>query len=125
MSGFTALWRRSVALSVVFGVVLTVAALLTGSVALWGLVAGVVPGTVDLAGLGMRLPLWARLRPAAAMVGINLRFFSRLAVLGLLFFLLARYTSVDLHWTAGGIFVPYGLYLLLLAFQTRGKGVNG
>jgi hypothetical protein len=125
MQDFAVLWRRAAALSLLLAAVGAAAALVTGSPALWGLAAGVVPGTLDLAGLGTRLPLWAKLRPAAAMVGVNLRWFSRLAVLGLLFFLLAKYTAVNLHWTAGGIFVPYGLYLLLLGLKTTGKGVNG
>lgn len=122
---FTLLWRRAAAASLILTAASAAAAATTGSQALWGLTAGLVPGILDLAGMGVRLPMWARLRPAAAMVGVNVRFFSRLAILGFLFYLLSKYTSVDLHWTAGGIFVPYGFYVLFLAIHTIGKGVNG
>ncbi len=112
-------------ISLATGVVFVVIAALSGSQTAWGLAAGIVPGEIDLIGLGLRLPLWARLNPRAAVSGLNIRLLSRLVVLGIYFYVLKRYTSVNLDAALGGVFVPHLVYLVWAAFHHKGKGVNG
>lgn len=101
---------------------LAVAAGVTGSAPMWGISAGIVPGVIDLVGLGLRMPLWARLNQRAAATSINLRFLSRLVVLAVYFYLLHRYTRVSLDWAVAGIFVPHAVYLLWAVRRHRARG---
>lgn len=125
MKEFQERWQQAAVISLAIGVVFVVIAAISGSQAAWGLAAGVVPGEIDLIGLGLRLPLWARLNPRAAVSGLNLRLLSRLVVLGIYFYVLKRYTSVNLDAALAGVFVPHLVYLVWAAFHHKGKGVNG
>jgi multisubunit Na+/H+ antiporter MnhG subunit len=124
VKAFQDLWKRAAVISLVFGGALTVVAWITGSPVLWGLATGIAPGEVDLVGLGLRLPLFAQLNPRAAVTGVNLRFLSRLLVLGVYFYVLHRYTTISLYSAIIGIFVPHAVYLVLAARASRGKGVK-
>ena len=124
MKAFEESWRKAAFISLVVAVVLAIYAAISGSLFVWGLAAGIVPGEIDLVGLGLRLPLWARLSPRAAVSGIILRLLSRLVVLGIYFYVLQRYTSVSLSGALIGIFVPHFVYLVWAAFHSTGKGVN-
>ncbi len=104
---------------------LALAGAVTGSARASGLAAGMVLGIVDLVGLGLRLPLWAKLNQRAATMSMNLRFLSRLALVGVYFYALRRFTQVNVFWTLAGLFVPHALYLVGAVWQQRGKGVNG
>ncbi|AEW06296.1 hypothetical protein Sulac_2835 [Sulfobacillus acidophilus DSM 10332] len=122
---FTTQWKRAAALTALIGIGLALAGWVTGSRILWGLAMGILPGLVDLIGLGLRLPLWARLNPRAAIVGLNLRLVSRLVLLGGYFYVLSHYTHVALGWALAGIFLPHVVFLVWAAFNRTGKGVNG
>ncbi len=122
---FTNLWRKSAAVSLGLTALLAVAGWVSGSNAVWGLCLGILPGIGDLVGLGLRLPLWARLNQRAAMTSINLRLFSRLLVLAVYFYVLQRYTHVNLKWAVVAVFIPYAVFGIWAFIQHRGKGVNG
>lgn len=125
MKDFQALWKHAAIVSVALGIVLAGLGFASGSSVFWGLAAGIIPGDIDLIGLGLRLPLWARLNPRAAMMGINFRLLSRLVVLGVYFYVLKQYTHVNVYAALGGVFIPHAAYLVWAAFHSRGKGVNG
>lgn len=125
MNDFTNLWRKSAAVSLGLAALLAVAGLVTGSNVVWGLSLGIIPGVIDLVGLGLRLPLWARLNQRAAVTSVNLRLFSRLLVLAVYFYVLHRYTYVNLRWTVVALFIPHAMYGIWAFIQHRGKGVNG
>nr|WP_207711410.1 hypothetical protein [Sulfobacillus harzensis] len=119
------MWKQAAVFAVVIGVVCVVIAAISGSMVAWGIAAGILPGDIDLVGLGLRLPLWARLNPRAAVMGLNLRLLSRLVLLGVYFYVLQRYTRVNLDAALGGVFVPHLIYLVWAALHHKGKGVNG
>lgn len=125
MKEFQNLWKRAAVFSIVLGLALVGAAAITRSYVLWGFAAGILPGEIDLVGLGLRMPLWARLNPRAAVMGINFRLVSRLVVLGVYFYVLKRYTDVNLYAALAGVFVPHVVYLVWAALHSKGKGVNG
>jgi hypothetical protein len=125
MKTFNALWKQAAIIALAFGLIFTISAAISGSLFLWGLAAGIIPGELDLVGLGLRLPLWARLNPRAAVAGLNLRLLSRLVVLGIYFYVLRRYTPVSIYGALIGVFVPHAVYLVWAAFHSKGKGVNG
>lgn len=125
MKDFTNLWRKSAAVSLGLAALLAVVGLATGSNAVWGLSLGIIPGVIDLVGLGLRLPLWARLNHRAAVTSVNLRLFSRLLVLAVYFYVLHRYTHVNLKWTVVAVFIPHAILGIWAFIQQRGKGVNG
>ena len=80
---FSLLWRRSAAASLsLAGCLVLIGLAVPGSVIFFSVAAGILPGIVDLVGLGLRLPLWAKLNQRAALTSINLRLFSRLILLG-------------------------------------------
>ncbi len=58
-------------------------------------------------------------------MGLNLRLLSRLVLLGIYFYVLKRYTTVNLSAALAGVFAPHVVYLVWAAFHSRGKGVNG
>jgi len=122
---FQNLWKHAAVISLALGVVLAGVALISGSLVVWGFAAGILPGEIDLVGLGLRLPLWARLNPRAAVMGMNFRLLSRLVVLGVYFYVLKQYTHVNLYAALFGIFIPHLVYLVWAAFHSKGKGVNG
>lgn len=125
MKTFAALWKQAAIIAMALGLVFALIGAVTGSLFIWGLAAGIVPGEIDLVGLGLRLPLWARLNPRAAVTGLNLRLLSRLVVLGIYFYVLKRYTPVSVYGALIGVFVPHAVYLAWVAFHSKGKGVNG
>ncbi|WP_053960543.1 hypothetical protein [Sulfobacillus thermosulfidooxidans] len=127
MNEFSALWRKSAAASLSLALVFVLIGLLvaSGRMVFWSIAAGILPGVVDVVGLGLRLPLWARLNGRAAVASINLRLLSRLVLLGVFFYVLQHYTRLDLRWALAGIFVPYAIYLIGAIFSSRHKGVNG
>lgn len=125
MKAFSTLWKQSAIIGVAVGAAFAVVALITGSLFLWGLAAGIIPGEIDFVGLGLRLPLWARLNPRAAVTGVNMRLISRLVVLGVYFYVLKRYTHVNLYGALMGVFVPHAVYLVWAALHSWRKGVNG
>lgn len=98
--------------------------MMTGSPVAWGFSVGILPGIIDLVGLGLRLPLWAKLNHRAAVLSMNLRFVSRLVLLGVYFYALHRFTHVPVRWALGGIFIPHVIYLVWVVWQHKGKGVN-
>lgn len=122
---FQDLWKRAAITALVLGAIFALSAEISGSRIVWGLAAGIIPGEIDLVGLGLRLPLWARLNPRAAVAGVNFRLLSRLVVLGIYFYVLRRYTDVSLYGALIGIFLPHLSYLVWAAFHSKGKGVNG
>jgi hypothetical protein len=124
---FSALWRKSAAASLSLSLVFVLVGLLFagGKIVFWSLAAGIIPGVVDLVGLGLRLPLWARLNGRAAVASINLRLLSRLVLLGVFFYALQHFTDLDLGWALAGIFLPYVVYLTGAIWGLRHKGVNG
>ncbi len=124
MKAFQAIWKQAAVGALALGVLLALGGLVTGSPFIWGLAAGIVPGEMDLVGLGLRLPLWARLNPRAAVTGVNFRLLSRLVVLGIYFYGLKRYTDVNLYAALIGVFVPHVVYLAWAVFHSKGKGVN-
>ncbi len=125
MNEFSILWRRSAAASLsLAGFLVLIGLLFPGQIAFYSLAAGILPGIVDLVGLGLRLPLWSRLNPRAAVASINLRLFSRLIILGVFFYVLQRFTDLSVGWALAGIFVPYAIYLVWAIFRSRHKGVN-
>lgn len=119
------LWKQAALASLVLGIIFAISAAISGSEIMWGLAAGIVPGEINLVGLGLRLPLWARLNPRAAVTGVNLRLLSRLVILGISFYVLKRYTAVSLYSALIGIFIPDFIHLVWAAFHSKGKGVNG
>ncbi|MHB1610505.1 MAG: hypothetical protein ACYCT0_02300 [Sulfobacillus sp.] len=125
MKEFTNLWRKSAAVSLGLAALLAVAGLVTGSNAIWGLALGIIPGVMDLVGLGLRLPLWARLNQRAAVASVNLRLLSRLVVLAVYFYVLHRYTQVNLKWAVVAVFFPHAIYGLWAFIQHRSRGVKG
>lgn len=125
MKAFEALWKQAAIIALGLAILLAAGAAISGSLFIWGLAAGIVPGEIDLVGLGLRLPLWARLNPRAAVAGLNLRLLSRLVVLGIYFYVLRRYTPVNIYGALIGVFVPHLVYLTWAAFHSKGKGVNG
>lgn len=125
MKTFEGLWKQAAIIALALGVLSAVSAAISGSLFIWGLAAGIIPGELDLVGLGLRLPLWARLNPRAAVAGLNLRLLSRLVVLGIYFYVLRRYTPVSVYGALVGVFVPQAVYLIWAAFHNKGKGVNG
>lgn len=125
MKEFHSLWKQSALIAALLGIVLAGIGAVTGSLVFWGLAAGIVPGEIDLIGLGLRLPLWARLNPRAAATGMNFRLLSRLVLLGIYFYVLKRFTTVNLDATLAGVFIPHLVYLVWAAFHSKGKGVNG
>ncbi len=125
MKDFQNLWKQAAVISFGIGVVLAVIAMIAASPIFWGLASGIIPGEIDLVGLGLRLPLWARLNPRAAVSGINLRLLSRLVLLGIYFYVLKHYTDFNIYAALAGIFVPHLVYLVWAAFHRKGKGVNG
>ncbi len=124
MKEFTNLWRKSAAVSLGLATLLAVAGLVTGSNAIWGVALGIIPGVIDLVGLGLRLPLWARLNQRAAVTSINLRLMSRLMVLAVYFYILHRYTQVNLKFAVVAVFLPHAIYGLWAFIQHKGKGVK-
>ncbi|MCY0879201.1 MAG: hypothetical protein OWU84_09705 [Firmicutes bacterium] len=124
MKAFHDLWKKAAVISLLVGAGLAAIAWGSGSLVIWGLAVGIAPGEVDLIGLGLRLPLFAQLNPRAAITGVNLRFLSRLLVLGVYFYALHRYTKISIDGAIVGIFVPYAIYLILAATASRGKGVK-
>ena len=125
MKAFKDLWKRAALISLVIGFILAASAAVSRSQFIWGLAAGIIPGEIDLVGLGLRLPLWARLNPRAAVAGVNLRLLSRLVILGVYFYVLRRFTAVNLDGALIGVFIPHVVYLVWVAFHSKGKGVNG
>lgn len=125
MKAFAGLWKVAAVIALVIGVLLAVGGAISGSQFILGLAAGILPGEIDLVGLGLRLPLWARLNPRAAVSGVNLRLLSRLVVLGVYFYVLKRYTHLNLDAVLIGVFVPHAVYLAWAALHSKGKGVNG
>lgn len=127
MNEFSALWRKSaaVSLSLALAFVLIGFLVTSGRMVFWSLAAGILPGVVDIVGLGLRLPLWARLNGRAAVASINLRLLSRLVLLGAFFYVLQHFTHLDLRWALGGIFLPFAIYLVGAIVSSRHKGVNG
>ncbi|PSR20908.1 MAG: hypothetical protein C7B45_12800 [Sulfobacillus acidophilus] len=125
MKDFQDLWKRAAIMALVLGAMFAMSAGISGSRILWGLAAGIIPGEIDLVGLGLRLPLWARLNPRAAVTGVNLRLLSRLVVLGIYFYVLKRYTDVSVYAALIGVFLPHLVYLVWAAVHSKGKGVNG
>lgn len=125
MKEFKAAWKNSTAISLGVMVVSAFFGILMRSPLGVGLAAGIIPGVIDLVGLGLRLPLWARLSQGGATLSMNLRFLSRLALLGVYFYVLHKYTRLDLRWAIVGLFVPHAIYLVWIVLQHRDKGVNG
>ncbi len=125
MKAFAVLWKQAVLMALVIGLILTATAAVVGSQFVWGLASGIIPGEIDVMGLGLRLPLWARLNPRAAVAGVNLRLLSRLVILAVYFYVLRRFTAVNVYGALIGVFIPHVVYLVLAAFQSKGKGVNG
>ncbi|MDA8206251.1 MAG: hypothetical protein M0Z36_09280 [Thermaerobacter sp.] len=125
MKDFRDQWKKAAIAALLLGLMFAISALMSGSEFMWGLAAGIIPGEIDFIGLALRLPLWARLNPRAAVAGVNLRLLSRLIVLGISFYVLRRYTAVNLYGALIGIFIPYVVYLVWAAFHSKGKGVNG
>lgn len=122
---FSLLWRRSAAASLsLAGCLVLIGLAVPESVIFFSVAAGILPGIVDLVGLGLRLPLWAKLNQRAALTSINLRLFSRLILLGVFFYVIQHYTSLRVGWALVGIFVPYAIYLIWAIFRSRHKGVN-
>lgn len=124
MKEFKDLWKQAAVIALGVGVIFLLAALATASPILWGLAVGIVPGEIDLIGLGLRLPLWARLNPRAAVTGVNLRLLSRLVILGVYFYVLRRYTQVSIYSALAGVFIPHAVYLIWAAIHGRSKGVS-
>lgn len=125
MKDFKDQWKQAAIIALALGLALAGIGLVTGSPNIWGLASGIIPGEIDLVGLGLRLPLWARLNPRAAVSGVNLRLLSRLVVLGIYFYVLRRYTTVSVYSALIGIFIPHLVYVVWAAFHSKGKGVNG
>ncbi len=125
MKEFQNHWKRAALIALAISIVCMGGGLVTGSRMAWGVAAGFVPGEVDLIGLGLRLPLWARLTPRAAVVGLNLRLLSRLLLVGVYFYILHHYTVISVPWALVGLFVPHAVYLVDAIWQQRGKEVSG
>ena len=122
---FSMLWRRSAAASLsLAGCLVLIGVLVPNRIIFFSMAAGILPGIVDLVGLGLRLPLWAKLNQRAALTSINLRLFSRLILLGVFFYVIQHYTTLSVGWSLLGIFVPYAIYLIWAIFRSRHKGVN-
>jgi len=125
MKEFRAAWLASAAMAAGAALILAIVGEIIGSRVAWSVAAGIVLGIVDLVGLGMRLPMWAKLGHRAATLSMNLRLLSRLILLGVSFYALKRFTHLSLGAALIGIFVPHVMYLGWVIWQHKGKGVNG
>ncbi len=121
MNEFSALWRKSAAASLGLSLIFMLSGWLFADVrtVLWSLATGIIPGVVDLVGMGLRLPLWARLNVRAGVTSINLRLLSRLVLVGVFFYVLQHYTHLDLGWALAGIFLPHAVYLVKAIWSLR------
>lgn len=125
MNDFKALWQKTAGLSLLVSVMSAVFGSVTGSGVAWGISLGILPGIIDVIGLGLRLPLWAKLNQGSAILSINLRLMSRLLVLAVFFYGLKKFTRVNIDWAVLGLVIPYAIYIAWAIWQHKGKGVDG
>ncbi|MCY0880974.1 MAG: hypothetical protein OWS74_03180 [Firmicutes bacterium] len=121
---YASLWKKSAAVSLGVAAGLAIGGLLIKQHFAWSMLLGLVLGVIDLIGLGMRLPLWVKLGPGPAMVSINVRMLSRLAVLAVVLYVIRLIWAVKLGAFLIGLFFPYIVYLYYAIRQSINKGVD-